>query len=86
MVQQQLAVSEQQVPITSLDDTSNQWSGYTRASAFPQQPVHLQTVSANNDLLVTGGYGQQQAIPAGFGSQQENTDARVNLMPKTFVR
>ncbi len=86
MVQQQLAVSEQQVPITSLDDTSNQWSGYTRASAFKQQPVHLQTVFANNDLLATGGYGQQQAIPAGFGSQQENTDARVNLMPKTFVR
>jgi hypothetical protein len=27
LIQQKLAISEQQVPITSFDDTSNQWSG-----------------------------------------------------------
>ncbi len=86
LVQQQLGVSEQQVPITSLDDTSNQWSDYTKASAFKQQPVQKNILSTSNDLLVSGSSGQQQSVPVGYGSQQGNTNVRANLVPPTFVK
>ncbi len=90
LIQQKL-VSEQQIPITSLDDTSNQWAEYTKSSALKQQQIQKPTLTASNDLLANGGYGQQQSAPrtavsGGYGGQQEDTNVRVNVMPKTLMR
>ena len=86
-----MASNEQQVPITSFTDSSNQWSGYQDSSALKQQqqPFQTQTFTASNDLLTSGGYGQQQqqrALAGGYGSQQETANTRLISMPQTFVR
>ena len=51
LIQQQLAINEQPAPISSFDDTSNQWSDYTKASAFKTKPK-VQIISSNKDFLM----------------------------------
>jgi hypothetical protein len=89
LAQQRLAISEQQVPISSQDDTSNHWSDYTKSSAFKRQPVPLPTRLINNDLLVSGAYGQQQQQPLvrDFGSSygQQQKDLQTVILPSKPV-
>ncbi|CAF0931338.1 unnamed protein product [Adineta ricciae] len=73
LIQQQLAIKDQPAPISSFDDTSNQWSDYTKASAFKTKPK-VQIVSSNKDLLIKdqSSYGSgsvQQQIPVDTGAQ-----------------
>lgn len=87
LIQQKLAIHEQQVPISSFDDSPNQWSGYTKASAFKQLPAKTQHAPLSNDLTRSG-YGQQQQTVTqdGYGNQQEDIKARVQIAPKTILR
>ncbi|CAF1514805.1 unnamed protein product, partial [Adineta steineri] len=74
VIQQKLAVSDRQGPLTSFDDTANQWSDYTRSSAlkplirtlgnsYGQQQV--QPIVQDQLLVraVGNSYGQQQVQP-----------------------
>ncbi|CAF1513368.1 unnamed protein product, partial [Adineta steineri] len=73
VIQQKLAVSDRQGPLTSFDDTANQWSDYTRSSAlkplirtlgnsYGQQQV--QPIVQDQPLVraVGNSYGQQQDV------------------------
>jgi hypothetical protein len=69
LAQQKLATNDQQAPITSLDETANQWSDYTRASAFKQLPTQVRP-------SVSGGFGNQQQdlslMPKTFVNQDQS--------------
>jgi hypothetical protein len=91
LAQQKLAIHEQRGPLTSLDDTSNQWSDYTRASAFKQLPVQPKLFTVSKDVLDSD-YGQSSSdsrsktsfIPVSAESDIKQPD--LNVMSKTVIR